>query len=192
MKGLPYLIWVIYLLILLGLCLTEKCLEYYPGQQELVVNFALATKEQLKEVELITQGFPINRYISDAIKLFGELEDKETFFKGPSNHRINLTHEPISTINITLASPLHSYTCIFRWFNLLVYHLNCSKLKWSTTSTDIRQFMIFVRNLVQEKTRLKVDQPDPSGGTTSTRSIARRAFSNESKFIECVSSLVEG
>ena len=65
-------------------------------------QLCMATKEQLKEVELITQGFPINRYISDAIKLFGELEDKETFFKGPSNHRINLTHEPISTINILL------------------------------------------------------------------------------------------
>ena len=44
MKGLPYLVWVIYLLILLGPCLTEKCLEYYPGQQEQVVNFALQTK----------------------------------------------------------------------------------------------------------------------------------------------------
>ena len=150
-----------------------------------------ATKEQLKDVELITQGFPINRHISDAIELFEELEDKETFFKEPSNDRINLTHEPISTINITPASPLHSYTCIFRWFNLLVYHLNCHKLKWSPTSADIRQSMIYVRNLVQEKTGLKVDQPDPSGGTTSTGNIARRAFSNESKFIECVSSVVE-
>ena len=42
---------------------------------------------------------------------------------------------------------------------------------------------------MQEKTGLKVDQPDPSGGTTSTGSIARREFSNESKFIECVSSV---
>ena len=77
-----------------------------------------ATKEQLKDVELITQGFPINRHISDAIELFGELEDKETFFKGPSN--INLTHEAISTINITPASPLHSYTCTLsrqKYFN---------------------------------------------------------------------------
>ena len=41
------------------------------------------------------------------------------------------------------------------------------------------------------KTRLKVDQLDPSGGTNSTSSIARSAFSNKSKFIECVSSIVE-
>ena len=51
--------------------------------------------------------------------------------------------------------------------------------------------MIFVRNVVQERTGLKIDQPDPSGGTTSTGSVARRAFSTESQFIECVSSLVE-
>ena len=51
---------------------------------------------------------------------------------------------------------LHCYTCIFRWFNLLVYHLNCGKLKWSPTSTDIHQYMISVRNLGQGKTGLKV------------------------------------
>ena len=50
--------------------------------------------------------------------------------------------------------------------------------------------MIFVRNVVQERTGLKIDQPDPSGRTTSTGSVARRAFSTESQFIECVSSLV--
>ena len=44
---------------------------------------------------------------------------------------------------------------------------------------------------MQEKTGLKVDQPEPSGGTISTGNIARRAFSNESKFIKCVLSVVE-
>ena len=44
---------------------------------------------------------------------------------------------------------------------------------------------------MQENTGLKVDQPDPSGGTTSAGSITRRTVSNESKYIECVSSVVE-
>ena len=92
--------------------------------------------------------------------MFGELEDTDSFFSLPSNERVNLTHLPVSTINIIAASPLHSYTCIFRWFNLLVYHLNCGKFKWSTTSPTIKQSMIFVRTLVQERTGLKVDQPD--------------------------------
>ena len=50
--------------------------------------------------------------------------------------------------------------------------------------------MFFVRTLKQEKTGLKIDQPDPKGGTTSTGGVARRAFSSESKFIDCVSSSV--
>ena len=119
--------------------------------------------------------------------MFGELEDTESFFSLPSNERVNLTHLPVSTINTTPASPLHSYTCIFRWFNLLVYHFNCGKFKWSPTSPTIKQFMTFVRTLVEEKNGLKVDRPntDTSGGTTSTGSVARRAFSNECQFIEC-------
>ena len=36
--------------------------------------------------------------------------------------------------------------------------------------------MVFVRILVQEKTGLKTDQPDPKGGTTSSGGVACRAF----------------
>ena len=50
--------------------------------------------------------------------------------------------------------------------------------------------MTFVRTLVQEKTGLRIDQPDPRGGTTSTGSVARRAFSDESGFMNCTSSLI--
>ena len=39
--------------------------------------------------------------------------------------------------------------------------------------------------IVQEKTGLKIDQPDSSGETTSTEIVARMAFSDESNFIEC-------
>ena len=150
-----------------------------------------ATHDQVKDRELVIQGFPINRHISDALEMFGELEDRESFFSLPSNDRVNITHLPVSTINITPASPLHSYTCIFRWFNLLVYHLSSGKYKWSPTSPTIKQSMAFVRSLIQEQTGLKVDQPDTSGGTTSTGSVARRAFSNESKYLECCLSVTE-
>ena len=71
-----------------------------------------ATQKDLKDRELVVDGFPINRTISDAIQLFGELEDIESFFALPSNEHYNLTHLPISTVNIIAASPLHSYTCI--------------------------------------------------------------------------------
>ena len=75
-------------------------------------------------------------------------------------------------------------------FTLLVYHLNCGKLTWSPTSNEVKNSMVFVRTLVQEKTGLKIDQPDPKGGTTSTGGVPRRTFSSESKFIDCVSSCV--
>ena len=39
--------------------------------------------------------------------------------------------------------------------------------------------MKFIQSLIQEKTGLKVDLPDSSGGTTSTGNVARRAFSDE-------------
>ena len=103
-----------------------------------------ATHNELKDRELIIQGFPINIHITDTIHLFGEIEDNDSFFSLPSNQRCNLTYEPISTINILPASPLHSYTCIFRWFTLLVYHLNCGKLTWSPTSNAVKNSMVFV------------------------------------------------
>ena len=172
-------------------CSAGKCLQYFQGKGGASCQLCTATHTELKDQQLVLQGFPINRHISDAIEMFGEHEDIESFLSLPSNKRVNLTHEPVSTINITPASPLHSYACGFRWFNLLIYHLNSGKSKWAPTSPTIHQSMIFVRNVVQERTGLKIDQPDPSGGTTSTGSVARRAFSTESQFIECVSPLVE-
>lgn len=105
----------------------------------------------------------INRTITDAIQLFGELEDIEGVFSLPSSERYNSTHQPISKVNIIAVSPLHSYTCNFKWFNLLVYHLHIGKLKLSTTTTDIKDSMKIVQRIVQEKTGLKVDIPDTSG-----------------------------
>ena len=135
-----------------------------------------ATHDDLKDRDLIEDGFPINRTIIDAIQLFGELEDIEEFFALPSKERYNSTHQPISKVDIIAASPLHSHTCILKWFNLLVYHLHIGKLKWSTTTTDIKDSMRNVQKIVQKNTGLKIDQPDTSGGTTSTGNVARRVF----------------
>ena len=67
-----------------------------------------ATHDDLKDRDLVLDGFSINRTITDAIQLFGELEDIKSFFAPPSNERYNITHLPISSVNITAASPLHS------------------------------------------------------------------------------------
>ena len=54
---------------------------------------------ELKNREIVIQGFTINRHISDDIELFGELEDSESIISLPSNKRVNITHLPISTIH---------------------------------------------------------------------------------------------
>ena len=51
--------------------------------------------------------------------------------------------------------------------------------------------MVFLRELIQDQTVLKVDLPDPKGGTSSTSDVARKAFSDEAKYIEWVLSVVE-
>ncbi|KAI6651113.1 hypothetical protein LOD99_5464 [Oopsacas minuta] len=56
-----------------------------------------ATNKELSDRELIIQGFPINGHITDAIQLFGEIENSHSFFSLPSNQRCNITHEPTST-----------------------------------------------------------------------------------------------
>ena len=38
------------------------------------------THKDLKDRDLVIDGFPINRTISDTIELFGELDDTESFF----------------------------------------------------------------------------------------------------------------
>ncbi|KAI6659522.1 hypothetical protein LOD99_14447 [Oopsacas minuta] len=149
-----------------------------------------ATHKDLKDRNLVLEGFPINRNITDAIELFSHIDDIESFFALSTNERFNLTHQPISEINIHPASPLHSYTGVFRWFNLLVYHLRIEKFTWSPTSPVIKESMKFLQTFIQEKTGLKVNQPNSSGGTTSTGNVARRAFSDETEYLGCILSTV--
>ena len=71
-----------------------------------------ATFNQIKDCNLITQVFQINRHISDALRPFGDLDHRESFLKLPSNERFNTAYEPLSTRNILTTSLLHSHTCI--------------------------------------------------------------------------------
>ena len=50
--------------------------------------------------------------------------------------------------------------------------------------------MKIIQKIIQEKTELKIDQPDSSGGTTSTENVVRRAFLDDTNFIECVLSTI--
>ena len=148
-----------------------------------------ATFSELKDLDLIRAGYPINRTISAARSIFDSV-DTEDFLSLPSKQRFGLTHEPLSNIDIMPASPLHTYTCVFRWFMLVVYHLHSGTCEWYPTSPTIQSSMRFVRSLIQEKTGMKVDQPSSEGGTSSTGNIARSCFMNKNDFLTWVSTVI--
>ena len=148
-----------------------------------------ASIKDLKDIEMVRAGFPINRHISDAKELF-EYVDKDDYLSLPSGQRLGITHEPISEINIMAASPLHSYTCVFRWYMLLIYHLQAGRLIWSPTSKQIETSRKFCCGFLFEKTGVLIDQPSSDGGTTSTGNVARQCFLNKNNFIFHATTLV--
>ena len=134
-----------------------------------------------KDIEMVRGGFPINRHISDAKEIFA-IVDEDDFLSLRSSQRFGLTHEPLSDINIMAASPLHSYTCVFRWYMLLLYHLQAGKSVWKPTSPPIETARKFCSEFLHEKTGLRIDQPSSDGGTSSTGNIARQCFMNKNDF----------
>ena len=108
-------------------CSMESFRHYFPVLEDRVVTCAPQLKKILKTMNSCSR-IPINSIISDAVDMFGEMEDIESFFLLASNQRFNLTHQPISPIDINSASPLHSYTCVFRWFNFLICHQNLENI----------------------------------------------------------------
>ena len=67
---------------------------------------------QLKDLDFIRIGFPINRIIHDAKELFNDISNHEEILKLDSKSRSGLTQLPISEKGILSVSPLHSYFCV--------------------------------------------------------------------------------
>ena len=63
-----------------------------------------ANHTQLKDLDLMRNGFPINRFIHDAKELFNDVSSHEQFLKLDSKSRYG--HPPISEKDILPASPL--------------------------------------------------------------------------------------
>ena len=148
-----------------------------------------ASFKEIHDKDMVSSGFPINRTISAAKEIFLSVE-KDEFLSLPSHERFGLTHEPISDIDVIFASPLHSYTCIFRWFMTLIYHLHSGSSKWSPTSVKVSSSFKFVREFLHEKTGLKIDQPSKDGGTSSTGNIARLCFSDQKNFLYWIQTML--
>ena len=180
-----------------GHCIVKVRRTMFDGKMSKILSGAggascqlcTVTHVQLKDLELIRSGFPINRQIQDAIALFNDF-DQEEFLKLDSNSRFGLTHPPTSTIDIIPASPLHSYLCVFRWFMLIIYHLDAGSHKWSPTSPLIQTSMKRVRALLTEKTGYQIDLPSCDGGTTTTGNVARDCFSDKRDFFKWATSTI--
>ena len=82
----------------------EKMAGILSGAGGASCQMCTATQDDLTDRDLVLEGFPINRHISDAIEIFADLEDIEHFLSLKSDQRYNLSHPPISTININPAS----------------------------------------------------------------------------------------
>ena len=77
-------------------------------------QFCTATFKQIHDVDIVNNGFPINRFISDAKVLFEEVNE-EQFLSLTTDQRFNLTHVLLSDIDIIPSSPLHAYLRCFSW-----------------------------------------------------------------------------
>ena len=101
---------------------------------------------------MVRAGFPINRTIT-AKELF-IIVDKDDYVSIPSSQRLGIAHEPILETNIMATSPLHSYTCVFRWHMLLIYHLNAGKFMtafpWANITPSLHKLLAHCIELIRD------------------------------------------
>ena len=126
LEGIQFPEGVVHVKIIRGM-LDGKMSGILSGVSGASCQLCTANKQELKDLELVRTGFPINRHIADAKELFNYV-DRDEYLSLPHSDRLGMTHEPLSNINILSASHLHSYTCVFHWFMLLVYHLKSGRL----------------------------------------------------------------
>ena len=157
-------------------------------------QFCTATFKEIHDVDLVSDGFPINRFISDAKVLFQEVNE-EKFLSLTSDQRFNLTHVPVSDIDIIPSSPLHAYLRCFSWLMDLIGHLNGGVYKWSPSSFKVKSARNFVCGLLKDKLNILIDVASSQGGTSTTGNVVRRCLvqrkSSEKDFIYWVLSTIQ-
>ena len=152
-------------------------------------HLCTATGKEINSLEWARAGYPINRYITDTNQLFEEFDENEVFHL-PSKKRCGITHHPTSEINIVAASPLHAYLCVFRWYMLVIYHLDAACKKWSPTSTIVQDSKKRVTAILESKCSLKIDIPSSQGGTSTTGNVARDCFMDKRDFFRWATSSI--
>ena len=58
-------------------------------------HLCTCSRDQMKDIDLIKQAFPINRSIDIALEIFNDVDEDE-FISHPSKDRFVITHKPLS------------------------------------------------------------------------------------------------
>ena len=90
-----------------GICQVEIQRSQLDGEMVKILSgagggccqFCTATFKQIHDPDMVKDGFPINRSITYAKVVFEEVNEEE-FFSLSSNQRFNITHKPISDLDI--------------------------------------------------------------------------------------------
>ena len=114
--------------------------------------------------------------------------------KNPTNDRIGLTQKPLlSSTNVDYLANLHALMRIFEWALKTVYHRRGGIQTWEEHDEDrkiLKMMKKEVTRILEEKTGIKVDQPDSTGagGNSNTGNTVRRIFWNQdyrNLLVEC-------
>ena len=108
--------------------LVGKMAQILSGAGGASCQFCTHTFHQIHDVDIVNDGYPINRYFSDAKILFEEVNEDQ-FLSLSTDQRYNLTHAPLSDIDIVPSPPLHTYLRCFGWLMQLIGHLNAGVCK---------------------------------------------------------------
>ncbi|KAI6651416.1 hypothetical protein LOD99_5223 [Oopsacas minuta] len=152
--------------------LDGKMAKIISGAGGACCQFCTATFKQIHDRDIVKDGFPINRSITDLKVLFDEVNEEE-FLSLSSDNRFNVTYRPISDLEIIPSSPLHAYLRCFGWFLHLISHLHAGVFKWSPTSKRVSDAKTFVTSLIKDNLNIIIDIPSTQGGTTTTGAILR-------------------
>ncbi|KAI6660554.1 hypothetical protein LOD99_14138 [Oopsacas minuta] len=155
--------------------LDGKMAKIISGAGGACYQFCTATFKQIHDPDIVKDGFPINRSITDLKVIFDEVNEEE-FLSLSSDNRFNVTHRPISDLEIIPSSPLHAYLRCFGWFLHLISHLHAGVFKWSPTSKRVSDAKTFVTRLIKDNLNIIIDIPSTQGGTTTTGNVVRRCL----------------
>lgn len=115
--------------------------------------------------------------------------------KIPTYERIGMTCKPLlSSTNVNYLPILHVLLRIFDWGLKCVYHRRGDLKSWVEHDEDrkiLKTMKKEVTEILERKTGIKVDQPDPTGagGSSNTGNTVRRIFWNQENrnlLAECI------